>query len=140
VIIMSERAKYIDVALIYELWRAYANTINDGDLDRWISLWVEHGIQMLPNEPSRIGKAQIYEAMKLQLDELLISNMVINTEEIQILGDRAYAYGTYTFERTTKEGELKMRYSGNFLDILEKQVDCFWKIAIDCRNYSESFE
>ena len=140
VIIMSERAKYIDVALIYELWREYATAVNDGDLDQWIWLWVEHGIQMLPNEPPRIGKEQIYAAMKLHLDQFLISNMVINTEEVQILGDRAYAYGTYNFKRVSKEGGPKMSCSGNFLDILEKQVDCSWKIAIDCRNCSESYE
>jgi ketosteroid isomerase-like protein len=95
---------------------------------------------MSPDGPHRIGTAQILEAMELQFDQSLTSNMVINTEEIQVLGDRAYAYGTFTLKRISKEKGTKTSCSGSFLDILEKQADCSWKIAIDCRNYSEAYE
>ena len=137
---MSERARYIDVAQIYELLTDFATAVNHEDLDRWTALWADDGIQMSPDGPPRIGTGQVLEAMKLQFDQFLESNMVINTEEVQVLGDRAYAYGTYTLEMISKEGGTKESYSGSFLDILEKQADCSWKIAIDCRNCSESYE
>jgi uncharacterized protein (TIGR02246 family) len=140
VINMPERMKYIDVALIYALWNGYGAAVNEGDLDCWISLWVDDGIQMPPNKPSRFGKEQIREAMQLDLDRFITSDMVINTEEVHIFGDRAYAYGAYAFVRMLKGGGEKLSYSGKFLAILEKQVDSFWKIAVECLIYSESHE
>jgi ketosteroid isomerase-like protein len=53
-----------------------------------------------------------------------------------ILGDQAYSHGTYEFDMASKEGGETRSYSGKFLDILEKQVDGSWKIAIDCQNYN----
>jgi ketosteroid isomerase-like protein len=38
---------------------------------------------------------------------------------------------------TPKEGGETTSYSGKFLDILVKQADGSWKIAIDCHNYNE---
>ena len=62
--------------------------------------------------------------------------MVIHTEEIRILGDLAYSHGTLEYEITPKEGGETRSYSVKFLDVLEKQVDGSWKIAIDCHNYN----
>jgi len=137
---MSERVKYIDVALIYELWNEYAAAVNDGDLDRWITLWTNEGVQLAPDEPPRVSKEQIWEAMQNTLDRFMMSKMIIHTEEIQLFGDRAYAYGTYTFERTCKQNGEKRSCSGKFLDILAKQASGSWKIVIDCHNYSGSYE
>ena len=133
---MIERVQVADVAQVYELWNEYAAAANDGDMARWIALWIDDGIQMAPDAPPRIGKEQIREAMQPLFDHFNMSKMIIQTEEVRILGDRAYSHGTYTFEMTPKEGGETKSYSGKFLDILEKQVDGFWKIAIDCHNYN----
>ena len=45
-----------DIAAIKNLVNQYGATINAGDLDLWISLWVDNGIQMPPNAPAVIGK------------------------------------------------------------------------------------
>jgi uncharacterized protein (TIGR02246 family) len=91
---------------------------------------------MAPDEPPRVGKEQIRAAMQPAFDLLIMSNMIINTGEVRILGDQAYSHGTYTFETTPKEGGETTSFSGKFLDILEKQIDGTWKIAIDCHNYN----
>jgi hypothetical protein len=44
--------------------------------------------------------------------------MVIHTEEIRILGDRAYSHGTLEYEITPKEGGETKSYSVKFLDVL----------------------
>lgn len=134
---MTERMKNIDVALVYELWNEYAAAVDEGNMERWISLWAEDGIQMAPDAPPRVGKEQIQKAMQRAFSLFIMSNMVINTEEVRILGDQAYSHGTYTFEMTPKEGGETTSYSGKFLDILVKQADGSWKIAIDCHNYNE---
>jgi len=132
-----ERTKVSDVAQIYELWNEYAAAAHAGDLERWMSLWTDEGIQMAPDAPRRVGKEQIRAAMQPGFDLFIMSDMVINTEEVQILGDQAYSHGTYTFDMTPKEGGETTSLSGKFLDILEKQVDGSWKMAIDCHNYNE---
>jgi uncharacterized protein (TIGR02246 family) len=131
---MMERMRNIDVGFVYELWNEYAAAANDGDMVRWISLWSEDGIQMPPGVPRRVGKEQIRLEMQSLFDRFTTSNMVVHTEEIRILGDRAYSHGTLEYEITSKEGGETRSYSAKFLDILEKQVDGSWKIAIDCHN------
>ena len=125
-----------DVAQVYELWNEYAAAVNDGDMERWIALWSDDGIQMAPGAPRRVGKAEIRREMQPLFDLFDTSKMIIHTEEVRILGDRAYSHGTCEFEMAPKEGGEAKSYSGKFLDILEKQVDGSWKIAIDCHNYN----
>ena len=132
---MMGRTKNIDVALVYELWGEYADAANAGDLERWISLWSDDGIQIAPGTPLRIGKEQIREAMRATFDLFDRRDMTIHTEEGRVLGDWAYSYGTFTFEVTPKDGAKTSDYCGKFLDILMKGADGSWKIAIDCHNY-----
>jgi uncharacterized protein (TIGR02246 family) len=132
---MTERARTIDVAQVYELWNAYAAAANDGDLAGWISLWTDDGIQMPPGAPRRVGRTKIQQEMQNLFDLFKFTHMSIQIEQVRILGDWAYAYGALKFEQTDKEEAEPRSYSGKFLCILEKQVDGSWKIAIDCHNY-----
>ena len=90
---------------------------------------------MAPGVPRRFGKELVQAAIKPKFD-LFIIHMTINTEEVQILGDWGYSHGTYVLEITPKVGGETTRNSGKFLDILEKQIDGSWKIAIDCHNFN----
>ena len=133
---MFERAQIADVAQVYQLWNEVAAACHAGDLERWLSLWIEDGIQMAPDAPRRLGKAQIRAGMQPGFDHFIMSDMIINTEEVRVMGDRAYSHGTYTFDMVPKEGGETMAISGKFLDILVKQADGSWKMAIDCHNYN----
>ena len=135
-----ERFQVSDVAQIYELWNEYAAAATDGDMERWISLWTDDGIQMPPGAPRRVGKKRIQSEMQPVFDFYDTSEMSIHIEEVRILGDRAYSHGTYEFIVTPKEGGETTSYSGTFLNILEKQVDGSWKFAIDCHNYDAPSE
>jgi uncharacterized protein (TIGR02246 family) len=132
---MFERVQVVDVAQVYELWNEYAAAVNDRDLERWLALWIDDAIQMPPSAPCRVGKAEIRRGMQ-SLFDLDIIRVVVQPEEVRILGDQAYTHGAYELEMALKRGDETRRYSAKFLDILEKQVDGSWKIAIDCHNYS----
>lgn len=134
---MFERAQIADVAQVYELWNEYAAACQAGDLDRWMALWCEDGIQMAPGGPPRASKSQIRAAVHPSFADFIMSNMVINTEEVRILGDRGYSHGTYVFEKTSLKGGESISITGHFLSILAKQSDGSWKLVIDCRNYQE---
>ena len=135
---MTERMKNIDTALVYQLWNEYADAINAGDLKRWMSVWTDDGIQMAPNTPPRNGKEQIRWAMQPVFDHRNMRNVIIHIEEVHILGDWSYSHGTYVLDLTPQESGETISFRGKFLDILVKQTDGSWKIAIGCYNYNES--
>jgi uncharacterized protein (TIGR02246 family) len=120
---------------INEIFDQYASTLGAGDIDSWISLWIDDGIQMPPDVPSNIGKEKIREYNRKTLD-LFQFKMTVNTEEVRETSDWGFARGTYTFELTPKgEGEI-IKGSGKFLTVLEKQDDGSWKIARDIFNFN----
>jgi uncharacterized protein (TIGR02246 family) len=128
-----ERTRNIDVAQIYGLWNEYVDAWCAGDMERWIDLWTDDGIQMPPGAPRNIGKEQIREANQPGLHQNDYK-MTIIPDEVQVLGDRAYSHGVGGFTMTPKEGGDTVEFRGKFLTIFEKQVDGSWKIAIDCFN------
>jgi len=120
---------------INEVWNTYASAITDGDMDRWITLWIDDGIQMPPDAPANVGKEKIQTFLQ-ELMNLFQWKMTINNEEIREAGDWGFARGTYTVELTPKEEGKTLKGSGKFLTILERQDDGSWKIARDCFNYN----
>jgi uncharacterized protein (TIGR02246 family) len=126
-----------DVAQIHAVWTQYTAAAHAGDLDRWMELWIDDAIQMPPDVPRRVGKEAIQTGMEPGFENFDLTNMVILTEEVKILGNTAYSHGTYTFDMTPKEGGEGQSVSGKFLDILVKQADGSWRIALDCHNYNE---
>ena len=137
---MFERVQVADVAQIYSLWKKYADAANEGDMEGWIALWIEDAIQMPPGAPRRVGRTEIRRAMQPVFERSRTSRMIIEPEEVRILGDLAYSHGTYALEMVPKQGGEAEICSGKFLDILEKQVDGSWKIAIECYNCSSTRE
>ncbi len=107
-----------------------------GDMDRSISLWISEGIEMQPAGPRHSGIEQIRAASQPLMD-LFDTEMTISPEDIRILGDCAYSYGSYKQAMTPKEGGESISNTGMFLTILEKQANGSWKIAITCFNTSE---
>ena len=128
-----ERIQVSDVAQINELWNEYAASINAGDMERWISLWIEDGLQMPPDAVRRAGKELIREGNR-PLFELFDAQMAVYPDEIHVLGDHAYSHGLYEYILTAKEGDDVVKGNGKFLTILQRQTDGSWKIVIDCFN------
>ena len=132
---MIERVQIADVAQVYELWNEFAAAATSGDMERWLALWSNDGIQMPPGAERQVGKERIRRAVQSRFD-LYDQKMTIDLEEVRVLGDRAYSHGTYKFALTPKKGGETSNGSGKFLTILAKQGDGSWKIAIDCFNYN----
>jgi uncharacterized protein (TIGR02246 family) len=120
---------------INEVLNQFAVTINDGDFDKWISLWSENGIQMPPESPSRNGKAEIIDAMKPLFDQFFVE-ITIKLQETKVYGNLGLTRCTYSVAITPKEGGDKIIAvpDGKALTLYEKQGDAIWKIVYDCFN------
>ena len=109
----------------------YSAAVLEGNLERWISVWQEDGVRMPANEPQAVGIEQIKASVAPGFELFNTDTFNINMEEIQVLGDEAYARGVFNYAMTPKEGEGRIESSGKFLTLFEKQENGSWKIAVD---------
>ncbi len=134
----AETSEQIDLeaerAAILEIWPQYTSSLNSGDIDSWISLWTDDGVQMPPNEPLLNGRDQIRTRNKAVLDRFIFDMRSINIEEVSIAGDWAFAWGTYSATLTPKEGSETIPIDGKYMTIFQKKSDGSWKIHRDIFN------
>lgn len=125
-----------EVAKIEQVWDEYMATVNEGDIEGWLALWADDGMRVTPSDfgPRQHGKDEIRAAVE-PLFAVLDIEMTIDSEGIDVLGEKAYSYGTFVMSSTPKEGGDTGTINGNFMTILEKQEDGSWKILIDTWNY-----
>ena len=135
-----ERNLVSDVAQIYKMWREYAAAINDGDINRWISLWMDDGIQMPPDTARSVGLPQIRVFIEPIFENFYFEEFSINPDVVHVLDNQAYSHGLFCTSMTPKTGGETIDVRGKFLTILIKQADGFWKIAVDCFNSNSSGE
>lgn len=119
---------------IDEIWTQYAATLNTGDVDRWVALWTDDGVQMPPDEPPVIGKDRIRTRNQAVLDKFTFNMREINNQEVSVVGGWAFARGIFTATLTPKEGGESLSVDGKFMTILQRQADGSWKIHRDIFN------
>lgn len=122
-----------DVAAINKIFDLYAKGVNTGDAALWGSLWDDKGIQMPPDAPAVLGKAQIRAGAESRFPQFN-TQIAIANEETWVFGNLAFSRGTFTRSRTPKAGGETTLYNGKYLTILKKQPDGSWKIFRDIFN------
>ena len=129
-----EEGNKADIAAMKEKLNKYAFMCHAGDLEGWLSLWTDDGIQMYPGAPSRVGKEQIRAGMKPAFDQLIMKIVIMPQIEARVSGNWGFLRGTYTLSMTPKRGGETSEFDGKYLTILRKQTDSSWKIFRDCFN------
>ncbi len=86
---------------------------------------------MPPGFPSR-NKDDLRKIMPPRFVPNMVSSFNIELDEINVLGDFAFARGRYTCDYT--EEYAQPQTDGKFLSILKRQKDDTWKFHIDCFN------
>lgn len=122
-----------DPTILDQVWEEYAASLNAGDMERWLALWTEDGIQMPPGEAPVVGKLRIRERNQDVADQFTFDMQVFN-EEGESAGDWAYCRGTYRATLTPRTGGDVMFVDGKFMSILARQADGSWKIHRDIFN------
>jgi ketosteroid isomerase-like protein len=53
---------------------------------------------------------------------------VLDIQEVKVLGDHAYQWGTYRYSMRPRPGGETVRTSGKLMRILQRQPDGLWKM------------
>jgi uncharacterized protein (TIGR02246 family) len=130
---MTEADMETAAAAVNDIWNEYASSLNSGNVDRWISLWTEDGVQMPPGLPSVVGKRQIRATMKAILDRFAF-DMAVTPHEVREVGDWAFSRGIFKATMTPREGGKTVYVDGKYMTILQRQADGSWKIHRDIFN------
>lgn len=125
-----------EISAINEVLYAYASSCSGGDLERWMSLWTEDGVQMPPGSPTKVGKAEIRDAMSPAFKTMDLALKILEIEDTQVSGDMGITRCRYSLQGTPKAGgePLQLMAEGKALTLYRKQPDGAWKIAYDCFN------
>lgn len=131
----SERAGGEDITVaVAQIWEEYASSLMAGDIERWLSLWTEDGVQLPPDELPVVGKERIRERNRAVADRFAFANMEIRNAEVVSAGDWAYARGTYTAMLTPAGGGDTIHIDGKYMTILRREPDGSWRIHRDIFN------
>ena len=122
-------------ATIRKIWKVYSSSMISGDMDRWIALWDEDGIQMPQDTPMRQGKAAILREMKMGLQEVSYDAFAVDPEEATMEDRFGFSRGTFTYSFSRKAGGERNNRKGKYLTIFRRQPDGSWKIYRDCFNF-----
>lgn len=120
-------------AEVNNIWKEYSASLSAGDIERWLALWTEDGIQMPPNEPAIVGRDRIRARNRAVLDQFTF-DMTITNEEVGVARDLAFARGTYKATLSPKRGGDAVPIDGKYMSILARQSDGSWKIRRDIFN------
>ena len=122
-----------DEAAVVAIWAEYSSSLNNGDIDRWLSLWTVDGVQLPPGEPPVIGIEEIRARNQAILDQMTF-DISISNEEVSVAGNWAYSRGSYTATLTPKAGGDVTLIDGKYMTILKRRPDNSWKIYRDIFN------
>jgi len=133
---LTEQEVDVDADAIYrEMCDLYTLAAETGDIDLYVANYTDDGVQMPPDEPSRIGSEQIRAVMEPALT-LFDAVCPIYPQIAEITGDWAFGSCYWSLSLTPKEGGQTTTFDGKGMDILKRQADGSWKYYISCWNYN----
>jgi uncharacterized protein (TIGR02246 family) len=98
-----------------------------GDKAKMMSQWTDDIVLLPPVGPIMRGRAAIAESFRGVPDPEIL-DYVLDIQEVRVLGDHAFQWGTYEYSLRLAEGGDAIRTSGKIMRILQRQPDGSWKI------------
>ena len=98
-----------------------------GDKAMMMSQWADDIVLLPPAGPIMRGRAVIEQASRGVEDPTILSS-VLDMQEVKVIGDFAFQWGTYDYTLRPSAGAEVARVSGKIMRILQRQPDGSWKI------------
>ena len=99
-----------------------------GDKAMMMSQWTDDIVLLPPVGPIMRGRDAIAESFRGVPDPHEILDYVLDIQEVRVLGDHAFQWGTYEYSLRLTAGGEAIRTSGKIMRILQRQPDGSWKI------------
>ena len=92
-----------------------------------MSQWTDDFVVLPPTGPILRGRSVIAEAIRgVESPETL--EWVLDIQEVKVLGDHAFQWGTYHGTVRPRSGGETVRTGGKLMRILQRQSDGSWKM------------
>jgi uncharacterized protein (TIGR02246 family) len=123
-----------DVAAIKAMSTAWGQAQTAGDAAALADQYAENAVRLDPNAPMKIGKETIHSALRAYFDQYR-DEAVDVAEDVRVVGDLAFARGTYVAKATPKiPGAAVIDDKGKWVDVYQRQPDGSWKMIVDIWN------
>jgi uncharacterized protein (TIGR02246 family) len=120
-----------DLRAIEELHRRDCAASRGGDFATLRSLMSDDAVVMPPGGRVRRGRAELdesFERMAEGMGAVEVLEYELDFEEVKVLGDYAFEWGTIRGAMRAKGGEEVERSTYKLMRILQKQRDGTWKV------------
>lgn len=98
-----------------------------GDKNMMMSQWTDDFVLLPPAGPIMHGRSLIEQAFR-GVENPWIIESVLDIQEVKVLGDHAFQWGTYHYTVRPRDGGETVRVSGKLMRILQRQPDGSWKM------------
>jgi uncharacterized protein (TIGR02246 family) len=99
-----------------------------GDPAAMIAQWTDDFVLLQPAGPILRGRGAIAEMVLGLAHQVEVLDWVFDFEEIKVLGDYAFEWGTYRGSVRPRAGGEAVPSSGKLMRILQRQPDGSWKM------------
>jgi uncharacterized protein (TIGR02246 family) len=98
-----------------------------GDKAKMMSQWTDDFVLLPPAGPVLRGRSVIAQALSGGEDPEILE-YALDIQEVKVLGDHAYQWGTYHYLVRPRAGGASVRTAGKLMRILKRQSDGSWKM------------
>jgi uncharacterized protein (TIGR02246 family) len=97
------------------------------DSDKMMSQWADDIVVLQPAGPIMRGRQAIAKTFQ-EIESPEIVEYKLDIQEVSVLGDHAFQWGTYRYSMRPRTGGDTVHTSGKLMRILQRQSDGSWKI------------
>jgi uncharacterized protein (TIGR02246 family) len=119
-----------DQRAIEAIRQEFLEAYKAGDAARLGACFSDDAVQLPPNEPVVRGRHAIVSRYSAQFDQF-VCELTAATEEIEISGPLAFAWGAYRIVLSPRSGSASIHDDGKYLAVFKRQKDGAWKFARD---------
>jgi ketosteroid isomerase-like protein len=116
------------------IWVKYCSLWIAGDIDNWIRLWDDGGVQLPPGAPMKMSVAEIAKSSKDAQAAYQWTKFTIDITGSFVDETYGFVYGNYSYTFAPRKGGASISAEGKYETIFKRQADGSWKIFRDCFN------
>lgn len=99
-----------------------------GDTAMMMSQWTDDFVLLPPAGPILRGRSAIADVFRGVENRVEVLEAVFDIQEVKVLGDHAFQWGTYQQSVRPRAGGEAVRSGGKLMRILQRQPDGSWKM------------